>query len=108
MQVFSAISASYAMASCRLDIMQHAIKETLMSPRFAPVLFGFVLSALMSFMVSGIATLRNPGLEDGFLGLWINAWLPSWLIAFPTVLVVGPLARRLISMLVTTPVARVR
>jgi hypothetical protein len=108
MQVFSAIIASYAMAICTLDIMQHAIKETPMSPRFAPVLFGFVLSALMSFLVSGIATLRTAGLGDGFLGLWINAWLPSWLIAFPTVLVVAPLARRLVAMLVATPVARVR
>jgi hypothetical protein len=51
--------------------------ETEMPPRFAPVLFGFVLSALMFFIVSGIATFRNAGLVDGFLSLWINAWLPS-------------------------------
>jgi Protein of unknown function (DUF2798) len=64
-----------------------------MSPRFAPVLFGFVLSALMSFLVSGIAIFRNAGPVDGFLGLWISAWLPAWMIAFPVVLVVAPIAR---------------
>jgi hypothetical protein len=48
-----------------------------MSPRFAPVLFGFVLSALMSFVVSGIATFRNAGLFEGFFSLWVGAWLPS-------------------------------
>ena len=79
-----------------------------MSPRFAPVLFGFVLSALMSFIVSGIAIFRNAGLVDDFLSLWINAWLPSWVIAFPTVLVVAPLARRLVGMLVKQPAAQVR
>lgn len=79
-----------------------------MSPRFAPVLFGFVLSAFMSLIVSGIATFRNAGLADAFLSLWINAWLPSWLVAFPTVLVVAPLARRLVGMMVTAPAAQVR
>jgi hypothetical protein len=68
--------------------------------RFAPVLFGFVLSALMSLLVSGIATYRNAGLGDGFANLWLGAWLPSWLIAFPVVLVVAPLARRVVTGLV--------
>ena len=79
-----------------------------MSPRFAPVLFGFVLSALMSFVVSGIATFRNAGLVDGFFNLWISAWLVSWLIAFPVVLVVTPIARRLVGMLVKSPASGAR
>ena len=74
-----------------------------MSPRFAPILFGFVLSALMSFVVSGIATFRNAGLVDGFFGLWVGAWLLSWLIAFPVVLVVAPIARKFVGMLVKVP-----
>lgn len=79
-----------------------------MPSRFAPILFGFVLSALMSFIVSGIATFRNAGLADGFFNLWINAWLPSWIIAFPTVLVVAPMARRLVGMLVKAPAGNTR
>jgi len=69
-------------------------------PRFAPVVFGFVLSALMSFIVSGIATLRAAGLSDTFFSLWIGAWLASWLVAFPVVLIVAPLARRVVGRLV--------
>ena len=79
-----------------------------MPARFAPVLFGFVLSALMSFVVSGIATFRNFGLVEDFFGLWIGAWVPSWLIAFPVVLVVAPIARRFVGMLVKTPAAPAR
>lgn len=71
-----------------------------MPARLAPIAFGFVLSALMSFLVSGIATFRNAGLVDGFLNLWVGAWLPSWLIAFPVVLVVAPVARRIVGSLV--------
>ena len=71
-----------------------------MPVRFVPIAFGFVLSALMSLLVSGIATFRNAGLADGFFNLWLGAWLPSWLIAFPVVLVVAPVARRIVTSLV--------
>jgi hypothetical protein len=79
-----------------------------MPARFAPVLFGFVLSALMSFVVSGIATFRNFGLVEDFFGLWFGAWVPSWLIAFPVVLVVAPVARRFVGMLVKAPATTAR
>ena len=68
-----------------------------MPARYAPIAFAFVLSAMMSFLVSGITTYRNAGFADGFFGLWFNAWWPAWLIAFPVVLVVGPLARRIVN-----------
>ena len=74
-----------------------------MPTRYAPILFGFILSALMSFLVSGIATFRNAGLVDGFFNIWVSAWLPSWLIAFPVVLVVAPIARRLGCVLLKAP-----
>lgn len=69
--------------------------------RFAPVLFGLILSCLMSFMVSGISTFRAVGLVEGFFGLWIGAWLPSWFFAFPVVLFVAPIARRIVERLVS-------
>lgn len=68
--------------------------------RFAPALFGFILSGLMSLLVSGISTWRAIGLDDGFAGRWTAAWLTAWLIAFPVVLVVAPLARRTVARLV--------
>jgi len=36
------------------------------------------------------------GLIDGFFSLWMTAWLKSWIVAFPTILVVAPLTRRLV------------
>jgi hypothetical protein len=72
----------------------------MISRKFAPVLFGFILSALMSFIVSGISTVRTVGLVDGFANLWLSAWLPSWFIAFPIVLIVAPIARQTVQHLV--------
>lgn len=75
----------------------------MISARFVPVVFGFVLSALMSFVVSGIATVRTAGLADGIISLWLGAWLASWLAAFPIVLVVAPVARKIVQGMVRAP-----
>jgi hypothetical protein len=72
----------------------------MISSKYAPMLFGFVLSALMSLIVSGIATVRTAGFVESLLSLWFSAWMLSWLIAFPVVLVVAPLARRVVQGLV--------
>lgn len=72
-----------------------------MFPRkFAPVLFGLILSGLMSLLVSGIATYRATGVTPSFVGMWATGWVTAWLVAFPVVLVVAPLTRRVISILV--------
>ncbi|MGL4236440.1 DUF2798 domain-containing protein [Tabrizicola sp.] len=74
--------------------------EVLMIPaRFAPVLFGLILSGLMSFIVSGLSTLRALGWVDDFVAVWLGNWAVSWAIAFPTVLVVAPITRRIVARL---------
>ena len=71
-----------------------------MIPRkFAPVLFGFILSGLMSLLVSGIATFRATGAVPQFASLWAGAWLTAWLFAFPIVLLVAPVARKAVERL---------
>jgi hypothetical protein len=67
--------------------------------RYAPVLFGLVLSGLMSAIVSAIATLRTIGFDPDLLSIWAGSWATSWAVAFPTVLVVAPIARRLVGKL---------
>ena len=73
-----------------------------MIPRkFSPLLFGLILSGLMSLLVSGISTWRAVGLGPEFGAIWASAWLTAWLFAFPIVLVVAPLARRLVERVVS-------
>lgn len=65
-------------------------------PKLAPLLFGFILSGLMSLLVAGISTFRNLGWTPHFLSLWVRSWLTAWAFALPTVLVVAPLTRRVV------------
>lgn len=74
-----------------------------MHPKYAPILFGFLLSCFMSLIVSGIATFRAVGFPEDFLMLWGSAWLSSWAVAFPVVLVVAPIVRRMIARIVRAP-----
>lgn len=62
--------------------------------RFEPVLFGLLLTWFMTFVVSGISTLLAVGASvPDFLGIWFKAWMSSWAVAFPAVLVVAPFVR---------------
>ncbi len=66
--------------------------------KYAQILFGFVLSGLMSCLVSGISTWRATG-SDFELALWASNWIASWAIAFPAVLIVAPITRRIVAKL---------
>ncbi|RZJ43203.1 MAG: DUF2798 domain-containing protein [Brevundimonas sp.] len=54
-----------------------------------------LLSILMTMVVSGVSTLRGVGLSEDVLPIWLSAWGLSWLVAFPTLLLILPLVRRL-------------
>ena len=67
--------------------------------RYSHILFGFILSGLMSCIVSGLSTVRALGLGPHFPMLWAGNWAVSWALAFPTVLVVAPITRRIVARL---------
>ncbi len=68
--------------------------------KYAHALFGLILSSMMSLLVSGITTLRAVGVTPHFLSLWSTAWVAAWFVAFPVVLVLAPLTRRLVNSLI--------
>jgi hypothetical protein len=55
----------------------------------------FLLSGFMSFIMSGIITFINLGAVHEFLSIWFHAWIVAYAIAFPTILLVFPFARKL-------------
>jgi len=67
--------------------------------KYSPLLFGLILSGLMSMLVSGLSTWRVAGLSSHFPVQWASAWLFAWMVAFPAVLVMAPLARKLVERL---------
>lgn len=71
--------------------------------RYAGIVMPLLLSVLMTFVVSGISTLRILGPGAAFLRAWPFNWAMSWAIAFPTLLAVLPMVRRLTGALVQSP-----
>ena len=67
--------------------------------RFAPILFGAMLSAIMVSVVTAVVLLVNRGLAPDFAARWLKSFLTTWPIAFPTVLIVAPTVRRWVSYL---------
>lgn len=73
--------------------------------RYMAVVMPLILSGMMSAVVSLISTLKSLGLQPDLLGIWLGTWLISWIVAFPTVLIVLPIARRFALMFVQAPQA---
>lgn len=69
-------------------------------PRYASVVMPLILSCFMTCIVSLISTLKSLGWTTDVLGVWPAAWAISWLIAFPALLLILPLARKLTSVFV--------
>lgn len=68
--------------------------------RYAGVVMPFILTLLMTSIISFISTWRAIGLGGEFVPVWLSAWAMSWGVAFPTILVVFPLVRRLTALVV--------
>lgn len=65
--------------------------------RFAPILFGALLSAVMVGIVSAFVLATSIGFHAGFFTQWLKSCLMTWPIAFPTVTLVAPWVRRVVS-----------
>ncbi|MFW1800536.1 DUF2798 domain-containing protein [Acinetobacter nematophilus] len=68
--------------------------------RYASIVLPFFLSIIMTFIVSCISTLRSMGFNNFSAHTWISAWGISWLIAFPVLLLVLPIVRKITTLIV--------
>lgn len=68
--------------------------------KFQTIIFAFIMSGFMAFLMSAILTFINLGWFDGFVAAWLRAYLYAHVCAFPLVFVFAPLSRRLTAKLV--------
>lgn len=71
-------------------------------PSALKFMFPLVLSMMMSGIISLVNMLRIIGFHDGLMVRWL-AWALSWVIAFPTVFVIMPIARKIVGLFVQMP-----
>lgn len=67
--------------------------------RFAPILFSALLSAIMVGIVSAFVLATSQGIHSDFPAIWVKSCITTWPIAFPTVAIVAPWVRRIVSQL---------
>jgi len=67
--------------------------------RFAPIVFGGLLSAIMVAVVSALVLAITQGIHQGFVWQWMRSCLTTWPVAFPTVTIVAPWVRRVVGRL---------
>lgn len=67
--------------------------------RFAPILFGALLSMIMVAVVSAFVLATSQGIHPGFLAQWTKSCMTTWPMAFVTVTLVAPLVRRTVAKL---------
>jgi hypothetical protein len=81
--------------------IERSIKENAMRipARFAPVLFGALLSAIMVALVSAFVLAVSRGIHAEFPALWLQSCLTTWPVAFAAVTVVAPWVRKVVGRL---------
>lgn len=72
-------------------------------PKHMVWMMPLVLSCLMSGAISLINILINKGWFEGIFIFWLKSWGISWLFAFPLVLMILPLVRKIVTMFIDTP-----
>lgn len=68
--------------------------------RSAGIVMPLLLSIIMTFVVSLVSTVKAVGLPPDLLPRWLQAWGVSWVLAYPTLLLVLPVVRWLANALV--------
>lgn len=65
--------------------------------RYAPLLFGAILSAIMVTLVSAFVIVVSQGLHADFLLQWARSCITTWPVAFVSVTLLAPKVRQLVA-----------
>jgi hypothetical protein len=69
--------------------------------RFAPILFGALLSMVMVAIVSAFVLATSRGVHPGFAAQWLRSCMTTWPVAFVAVTLLAPWVRRVVGRLTT-------
>jgi hypothetical protein len=73
---------------------------TMIPKKHTAYVFSFFMALLMSSIMSSIISIFNVGLIDGIVVIWLKAWTLAFVIAFPTLTLITPMVRKLVSIVV--------
>ncbi|MCV9963408.1 DUF2798 domain-containing protein [Pararhizobium sp. BT-229] len=68
--------------------------------RAAPVVFAFLMAAIMAFLMSGVIVAASEGITANYVASVLNAYSLAMPVAFVCVMMVRPLVARLVPLFV--------
>lgn len=83
-----------------MDTSKPAAVRRKLPAKYHTIVMPFILSLIMTCIVSFISTVKSIGLDPDLLQIWLGAWGLSWLVAFPVLLMVLPFVRKIVNALV--------
>ncbi|MDH0370518.1 DUF2798 domain-containing protein [Comamonas aquatica] len=69
-------------------------------PKYALIVMPLLMSGMMSGIICMVNLVRALGWSRAALAAWPGTWLLAWAVAFPTVLLVIPVVKRITGKLV--------
>jgi hypothetical protein len=72
----------------------------LIPKKYTTYVFSFFMALLMSCTMSLVISIFNVGLIEGIVSIWLKGWGFSFIVAFPTVIVVSPIVRKLVNLVI--------
>ena len=71
-----------------------------LAPKWGLIVMPLLMSGMMSAIICMVNLLRVLGWSHEAWAAWPSTWLMAWAVAFPAVLVVMPIAKRITGKLV--------
>lgn len=68
--------------------------------KYTVYVFSFFMALLMSCIMSFVISVFNVGLVDNIISIWLKAWSFAFVVAFPTVVLVSPVVRKLVGLVI--------
>ena len=60
----------------------------------------------MAMLMSGVRTALFTGINEQFFTQWLRAFIHAWPIAFPAILIVAPIVRKIVGAIIENDQAR--
>jgi len=64
--------------------------------------FSFFMALFMSCIMSFVISVFNVGIVDDILIIWLKSWSFAFIVAFPAVLMVAPIVRKIVAIVIKT------
>ena len=76
------------------------LENHMFNAKLQPYIFAFVMGFFMSGIMSFVISVFNVGLVDNIFSLWLQAWSFAFIVAFPTIVLISPMVKKITSTLV--------